>query len=158
MVRGSRGLAAVEFAFQAAWQRRIPLTLVHVMPANATLNALAGVPFCNTATLGPEAIPDPAITSALARWRHRFPAIEVVIKGPVGDPATILLAESAGAALLVLGSAGGKRRAARQLTSVGQRLLPSARCPVAVVGHDAARTVTSTSEVRAQPERPAAPL
>jgi nucleotide-binding universal stress UspA family protein len=158
MVRGPKGLAAVEFALQAAWQRRIPLTLVHVTPENATLNALAGVPFSNTATLGAEAIPDPAITSAIAHWRHRFPAIEVVIKGPVGDPATVLLAESAGAALLVLGSAGGKRRAARRLTSVGQRLLPTARCPVAVVGHDAARTFTSTPEIRAHPERPAAPL
>lgn len=140
VVRGPRGLAAVEFAFRAAWQRGIPLTLVHVAPANATLDALAGVPPCHIPTEGLDEIPDPAIVSAVVGWRREFPDTEVRLKDAVGDPATILLAESSGAALLVLGSAGGKRRGARQLTSVGQRVLPKARCPVAIVGHDAART------------------
>lgn len=158
VVPGPRGLAAVEFAFQAAWQRGIPLTLVHVLPANATLDALAEVPLSCTAAVGMDAIPDPAIVSAIARWCREFPSTEVRIKGPVGDPATILLAESSGAALLVLGSAGGKRRGGRNLTSVGQRLLPRARCPIGVVGQDAARTFSSAQNDLAEPEHPAAKL
>jgi nucleotide-binding universal stress UspA family protein len=153
VVAGPRGLAAVDFAFQAAWQRRIPLILVHVASENATLNVLTQVPL-SVATVGPEAIPDPAIIQAIRSRRRRYPGIDLRIKGPVGDPATILLAESAGAALLVLGSAGGRGRGARDLTSVGQRLLPAARCPVAVVGQDAVSAATVTPQARAHPERP----
>lgn len=138
VVPGASTTAAIEFAFRAAWQRRIPLRLVHVTPDGGPPQALTGLPSTGTSVAGWEAIPDPKIVEAIRHWHRALPAAEISIIGPTGDPADILLTESTGAALLVLASAGGKRLAARHVTSVGQRVLPKARCPVAVVGHAAA--------------------
>lgn len=121
LVPGAAGLVAAGFAFQAAWQRRVPLRLVHVDP-----QAVAAAP---------DPTIDPALARAIERWRQSFSGIRVTTSTPAGDPAAILLAASAGSALLVLASAGSRRRGARHLTSIGQRLLPKACCPVAVVGH-----------------------
>lgn len=151
VVPGARGFAAVEFAFHAAWQRRIPLTLVHVVAADPALHPPG------LAIVGPDAIRDPAVINAIRTWRRQFSGVDLRINGFVGDPATILLRESAGAALLVLGSAGGRRRGVRDIRSIGQRVLPKARCPVAVVGHDAVSATTATVQLRDHPERPAAP-
>ncbi|WP_084671182.1 universal stress protein [Sporichthya polymorpha] len=137
---GPAGLAAVEFGFTAAAQRGVPLALVHVTPEDATLNALAGVPHGSPATTGEAAVRDPEIRAAITAGQQQFPDLDVSVAGPVGDAATVLLRESAGAALLVLGSAGRSPRRPWDLRSVGQRLLPAAQCPVAVVGSAAART------------------
>lgn len=128
---GSTCLAAIGFSFEAAWQRRVPLRLVTVAPDPGTLNALAGMSPERDPVLA--AVLDPAITQTLTRSRQRFPGVEVTVAERLGDVTTVLLAESCGAALLVLGSPGGRRGNAWHLTSVGQRLLPRAACPVAVI-------------------------
>jgi nucleotide-binding universal stress UspA family protein len=153
----ARCVGALTYAFQAAWQRRIPLALISVVPDYSALDALAGVWPSYEKSDGIHCIRDATTRHTLMACREQFPGVEVRIAGPVGDAATLLLTESAGAALLVLGSAGG-RRGARHLTSVGQRLLATAGCPVAVVGRTRAETRALGSHNHGVPEvHPAGP-
>ncbi|WP_326639846.1 universal stress protein [Streptosporangium sp. NBC_01755] len=70
----------------------------------------------------------------LAGWRERFPAVEVVPDVTRARPVPTLLAASARADLLVVGSRGLGAVGAILLGSVSREILHHARCPVAVVG------------------------
>lgn len=96
--------SALRFAVCAAWQRDIPLAVLHSTDVEPTL----------------------------AHWRRQLPGLEIRTQFLTGDPATELAAGSAGAALLVLGSAG-RRRFLRPTVSVGRQLLDEPGCPVAIV-------------------------
>lgn len=107
--------SALRFAVCAAWQREIPLTVVH------------------SADVEP----------ALAHWRRQLPGLEVRTQLVVHDPATELTEAAAGAALLVLGSAG-RRRFLRPAVSVGRQLLDEAGCPIAIVRNYTETTPTAS--------------
>jgi nucleotide-binding universal stress UspA family protein len=66
-------------------------------------------------------------------WRSRFPHVDLVEKVVRGGPAPTLIAESAGATLLAVGSHGRNGFRGLVLGSVSHAVLHHARCPVAVV-------------------------
>jgi nucleotide-binding universal stress UspA family protein len=128
------GAAALGFAFRAAAQRGIPLTAVHAwqrdLPADA--EAACGHPAAT------EAHARAALDRLLEYWGHRFADVPTERKVLPGDPATALIAESVGAALVVVGSRGRGRMRTRLLGSVGRTLVRRAHSPVVVVGRDGA--------------------
>ncbi|WP_214366911.1 universal stress protein [Pseudonocardia sp. H11422] len=72
------------------------------------------------------------LAESLAGWQDVFPGVDVIAKTVGGDPAPILIDESAGAELLVAGSHGRGGFGGLMLGSVSHALLHHAHCPVAV--------------------------
>jgi nucleotide-binding universal stress UspA family protein len=110
---------AVEFAAQEARLRGVPLLAVHSTVGAPLLVGAGGGDPLDSGPLGPSAVP----TSRLTVHRH---SVDV-------DPRTALVAASADAALLVVGSRGHGSLAGLLLSSVGQALIHHAHCPVVVV-------------------------
>jgi nucleotide-binding universal stress UspA family protein len=70
---------------------------------------------------------------SLALWRKQYPGVDVVEKSIAGEPAKVLIDESAGAELLVVGSHGRGGFGGLLLGSVSHAALHHAHCPVAVL-------------------------
>ena len=107
--------SALRFAVCAAWQREVPLTVLHSVD----------------------------VEPALAHWRRQLPGLDVRTQHVAEDPALALAEASAGAALLVLGSAG-RHRFLRPTVSVGRHLLEEPGCPLAIVRTYAETTPTES--------------
>lgn len=122
---------AVGFAFQAARQRGIPLSAVHAW----TPDTLADVDGASGARTLTEFFGRRSIEKALARWRDEYAGVPVFSELARGDPAPVLVAESRGAALLVVGSRGRGRFRGAVRGSVSQTVLHGAHCPIAIVHH-----------------------
>jgi nucleotide-binding universal stress UspA family protein len=73
------------------------------------------------------------LAEALAGWAEKYPDVEVHKQVVRGHPVEVILEESAGAELLVLGSRGRGGFAGLLLGSVSQGVLHRTPCPVAVV-------------------------
>jgi nucleotide-binding universal stress UspA family protein len=138
-VDGAASDPAISFAVEAAVARHVPLVAVHtwsvplIDPAAAPLLDLEAV----------EADARELLDTQLDAWAEKHPdlAVERVV---VRDrSARQLLARSAAAQLVVVGSRGRGPLAGLVLGSVGNALVHTADCPVAVVraaaggGHDA---------------------
>jgi nucleotide-binding universal stress UspA family protein len=123
------GMAAVEFAFREAAQRRTSLTAVHVTAPPVFL--LPGAPAPSRLDM---ADPDAAeyVSQVLAGFEKEY---EVAADRlfPEGHAAPTLVAAARTAALLVVGSRGHGILKRAVLGSVGQGVLRSAACPVAVI-------------------------
>jgi nucleotide-binding universal stress UspA family protein len=122
---------AIGFAFQAARQRGVPLVAVHAWDPDppADLEAVHGPPALA------EAAARRTLERALQRWHARYPDVPVVTRLVRGDPARAVVAESRGAALVVVGSRGRGRLTATVRGSVSQAVLRDGRGPIAVVHH-----------------------
>jgi nucleotide-binding universal stress UspA family protein len=122
---------AIGFAFQAAWQRGIPLTAVHAWTPDppADFEAVSGP------SVMAELFGNRAVEKALARWRDEFPCLPVVTRRVRGDPTQTLITEPRGAALIVVGSRGRGHILGAVPGSVSQNLLHHAHCPIAIVQH-----------------------
>jgi nucleotide-binding universal stress UspA family protein len=122
---------AVGFAFEAARQRGIPLTMMHAWspdpPTDSGMVSGAG-------TLA-QYFGRRTIEKALARWCNEFSDVPVVTELVCADPAQALVAESRGAALLVVGSQRRRHLLGAALGSVSQTVLHHAHCPIAIVHH-----------------------
>ncbi|GAB3146599.1 universal stress protein [Micromonospora sonneratiae] len=122
---------AVEFAFeQAAW-RGLGVTAVHAyqLPQPLYPGALP-LAYDVDEIHGDESR---LLAEALAGWSEKYPDVPVrrrVVQGPAG---VVLVRESAGAALTVLGSRGLGGFTGLLLGSVSQSVLHHAPCPVAIV-------------------------
>lgn len=130
---------AIEFAFRSASQRGIGLTAVHAwsVDAPADLETIRGDPVvAEYAGLC-------AVERALECWRSDYPEVPVAIKVVHADPAQALIAESAGAALVVVGSRGRGHILGMLLGSVSQRVLHRAESPIAVVSDRCAQAKAS---------------
>ena len=127
-------------AFRAAAQRGVPLTAVHAWTPDlpADHEAVCG------SVASSEARADELLHETLEPWQSRFADVPVVTRLSIGNPAAVLIRESEGAALAVVGS--GARGAARRrlFGSVSRSVAQRARCPVVVV-----RTSTATVGERA---------
>jgi nucleotide-binding universal stress UspA family protein len=121
--------AALGVAFAAAAQRGIGLTALHAW----TPQPPADVDGLGDDRDAAEAVGRHRLTAALTPWRREFPGVDVRLTLVADDPARALAAESAGAALLVVGSRGRGCLAGALFGSVGQAVLRHARCPAAVV-------------------------
>jgi nucleotide-binding universal stress UspA family protein len=130
---------AIGFAFQAAWQRGIPLAALHAWTPDppADLEAISGSP-----TMA-EALARRATEKGLARWRDEYTDVPVVTELAPGDPAQALVTASRGAALVVVGSRGRGHILGTVLGSVSQTVLHHAHCPIAIVRHDRASAAES---------------
>jgi nucleotide-binding universal stress UspA family protein len=119
---------AVGYAFQAAVQRGTGLTAVHAWTPRSPADIDGGSDDAGDET-GRRMLDE-----AVAAWSRRFPGVAVDAKIVCDHPARALIAESAGAALTVVGSRGRGGVRGAVLGSVGRRLLRHTHSPVAVIG------------------------
>ncbi|MGA0931776.1 MAG: universal stress protein [Candidatus Nanopelagicales bacterium] len=127
-------LAALDFAFDMADRRGWSVRAVHAweVPAYDVIAAPSGPPPFDVEELA--AAEHRAFAESLAGQRERHPGVtveEVVAKGP---SARAILAASADAALIALGTRGRGEFLGALLGSVSQGVLHRAKVPVAVIG------------------------
>jgi nucleotide-binding universal stress UspA family protein len=124
--------AAVGFAFDEAALRGIDLTAVHAWhyPVSSSPGEMIFA-----ACVRPDVadIQHKILTQALAAHRERHPEVPVVPVLAQGSPAAVLVHESIGAELLVVGSRGHGGFAGLLLGSVSDAAIRHAGCPVAVI-------------------------
>lgn len=120
---------ATGFAFQAAEQRGIALAAVHAWtphgpaePGGASDDIAAG-----------EEVARRLLDEALEHWTEKFPGVPVEPRLVRGHPAHALVAESAGAALTVVGTRGRESGHGARLGPVNRLLLRRTHTPVAVL-------------------------
>ena len=120
---------AIDFAVRAATQRGVGLTAIHTWRPRAPAD-LEGVtddwPLAEAAEWR-------ALRDVLGRCRQRLDTADIELRLVQGRAQDVLVAESAGAALLVVGSRGRGSVRAALLGSVSQAVLQHAGCPVAVI-------------------------
>lgn len=124
----------LEFAFRYASRTGHPITVLHVWDA----------PFYRISGKGaPAADVDPVeiyqaderrvLAEAVAQWEAKFPDVNVRISAVPGKTANIVIAASAGAALLVVGGRQRKLTGAITFGSIPHAAVHHAHCAVAVV-------------------------
>lgn len=124
--------AALAFAFDAASVRAVPLLAVHTWwdlvldPLAASLTDWDLI----------EADEQVVLAECLAGWGAKYPDVRVHRLVQRERPAHTLVAQSARAQLVVVGSRGRGALAGLVLGSVSHALLHRSLCPVAVVGRD----------------------
>src|SRR6266540_7325111 len=125
---------AVRWAAAEAGTRRLPLRLVGVYrqqlyPASAPMGAGWPVELPEEIRKETQLALDRAAGVARAAW----PEVDVETRVIEGDPVSDLLAESADAAVLVVGSRHRQTMGSVLLGSVGAGVAPLAHCPVVVI-------------------------
>ena len=125
------GEPALEFAFDYAAMKHLPVTAIHVHESLASGPAYASRYLADRS--GRElSKAEPVIREAVGRYVDKFPEIEVqheIVAGMVGR---VLSDASEHAALVVVGSRGRGAFESMLLGSVGQSVLAHARCPVVI--------------------------
>ena len=135
--------AALAYAFEAAALRGAPLLAVHAwrdVPLLA-VHAERDVPLdpMTWASLDWDAVERQAqadLAERLAGWREKYPDVDVQRLVAQDRPAKVLVEQSAGAQLVVVGSRGRGGLAGLLLGSVSHAVLHRAECPVAIVRTD----------------------
>ena len=120
--------AAVSFAFQRAARRKVRLVAVR-----AWSPPLSAYPELTLPLDRIEAAEHEKLLETIQPARRAFPEVDVETKLVCDHPGRALIEESAGAALVVVGSRGHGGFAGLLLGSVSQSVLEHASCPVAVV-------------------------
>ncbi|WP_158641415.1 universal stress protein [Amycolatopsis eburnea] len=129
-VDGSSGSTrAVEFAVRAAAQRGVGVTAVHAWAPRGTADLAAVTDDWSLA----EAAEWRTLQRVFAPWRSRLGPARIDLRLVPGRAQDALVAESAGAALVVVGTRGRGSVRAALAGSVSQAVLQRAGCPVAVV-------------------------
>lgn len=126
---------AITFAFRAAHQRGIPLTVLHVVPPDPPAD-MEGAEIVAEALQHRSERADGArraLMDLVVGWRAAFPEVTATPVILWGDPGRAVVEASQGSALVVLGSRGHRRRMTSTLGPVHRAVLRSARCPVAVI-------------------------
>lgn len=121
--------SALEFAFQQAELRGSPLRAIHAWQPPVQLYA----PQINYDPDDITAAHRQAAAARVARFRQAHPGVEVIEDVRRAHPVDALVAASAQAALVVVGSHGRGGIRSALLGSVGHGVLHHARCTVAVV-------------------------
>lgn len=126
-------IRAAEWAVEEATSREIPLRLVHTIPAQVEPAPFSAVGNVNMEVEYAETALRAACTAVVATGKPVKFETEVVR----GDPAAILIAESANAAMICVGSTGIGRLARALLGSTAAEVADAAHCPVAIIrSHD----------------------
>lgn len=132
----SLSLAAASFAFDMASRHGWDVRAVHAweVPAYDVLAAPTGPPPISVDDLldGEERV----AAETIAGLRDRYPDVAVEQRVVKGTSVRVLLDESEGAAMIVVGTHGRGEFLGAFLGSVGQGVLHRAQVPVAVVGGD----------------------
>ena len=123
--------AAAAFAFAEAERRGTSVRAVHTVE----VPRLPGASLFDLDKLAESVLAEDEkeVLDALAPHDARHPGVDLELILVVGDPASTIADESAGAALLVTGSRGHGGFKGLLLGSVSRRLLQTAPCAVAVV-------------------------
>lgn len=122
---------ALRFAFARSRHAGLGLTVVHAWRAPAISVDAGAFARAQHAEKEQQAL----LAERLAPWRARYPEVDVVDKVVAGNAGGVLVDESAGAEMLVVGSRGRGGVGGLLLGSVSHAVLHHARCPVAVVRH-----------------------
>lgn len=122
-------IRAAEWAVEEAVGREIPLRLVHTIPAQVEPAPFSAVGNVNMEVEYAETALRAACTAVAATGKPVKVETEVVR----GDPAAILIAESADAAMICVGSTGIGRLARALLGSTAAEVADAAHCPVAII-------------------------
>lgn len=125
------GDPAAAFAFAEAERRGTTLRAVH----SVEVPKLPGASLFDLDQLAESVLAEDEkeVTDALTPHEARHPGVSLDLVLVVGEPATTIADEAAGAALLVTGSRGHGGFAGLLLGSVSRRLLQTAPCAVAVI-------------------------
>jgi nucleotide-binding universal stress UspA family protein len=124
--------AAVALAFEEASLRRAPLVAVHTWLDDMLEPSLAPVIDWESLESEERAL----LAQRLAGWSEKYPDVEVRRLVERDRPARALLAETAQAQLVVVGSRGRGNATGLLLGSVSLALLHHAHCPVLVARPD----------------------
>jgi nucleotide-binding universal stress UspA family protein len=135
--------AALGVAFDEAARRSVPLVAVHAW-SEAVLDPFL-VPLLDRSAV--QAEQEKALETRLAGWTVKYPGIDVRAVIVVDGAARELVARSAGAGLVVVGSRRRGPVSAALLGSVSQAVLQHATCPVAVVRPEAVVPGVTAGEV-----------
>ena len=131
--------AALGFAFEAAAARKVSLVAVHTWTDYLFDPSLAAVVIDWDAVESEERT---VLAEQVSGWADKFPDVPVELVVRRDQPANGLLAQAAGAQLVVVGSRGHGQFVGMVLGSVSNALVHRAPCPVAVIRNE-------TSERRA---------
>ncbi|HEX8629220.1 MAG TPA: universal stress protein [Catenuloplanes sp.] len=115
---------AVDFAFDEATRRKVPLVAVHAWES------------------GDQDAARRLLDDAVDAWRDKYAAVEVERQAVRGDVADVLLERALDAQLLVVGPRGAGAGFRTLLGSAGQALLRRSRCPTVFVRAPAQATTT----------------
>ncbi|WNE97551.1 universal stress protein [Streptomyces luomodiensis] len=129
--------ATADFAFRAAWERGVPLRVVHAWalpPASPSAWMLTVLEEDRARWEDQES---QVVSDALRPWRERYPEVTAVPDVILLNPAEALVRASERAGLLVLGRRTATRPTELRLGPVAHAVLHHAHCPVAVVPHPA---------------------
>lgn len=124
----------LDFAFETAAARRLPLHVVHGCPLPVQAYAPWGVDPEVAGEIGKEA--EEKLAQAVRPWRERKPDVMVTSVVRLGSPARAALKAAESADLVVIGRRRHHPAVTPRLGNVAQACLHHARCPVAVVPHD----------------------
>ena len=124
--------AAIAYAFNHAASTGAGLTVVHAWWWEYLEGVMVESPWGgNWEEIAEQELV--VVSESLAGWSEKHPDVDVARHVVRGHPVDLLVEESAGADLLVVGSRGRGGFAGLLLGSVSQGALHHARCPVAVV-------------------------
>jgi nucleotide-binding universal stress UspA family protein len=121
--------AVLGFAFRAALRRGIGLTVLHSVGANGRSRVLVHAGARRATEHRP-------IEARLREFCIAFPEVEVRLRLVAAPPAREILAESAGAALVVVGSDSDRPAHCHRSHALGHDLLRYASSPVTTVSGD----------------------
>jgi len=125
---------AIGFAMEEASRRGAELVAVHAFLHPVSLQPGDIVPLVYDEN-ALETDEGRLLAESLAGWRDRFPDVPVRRKVVRGSAGRVLVEESKGAQLVVVGARGRGGFAGLLLGSVSHGLLHHAHCPVAIVRH-----------------------
>ncbi|WP_370501483.1 universal stress protein [Mycolicibacterium sp. jd] len=128
----STSKAAIPFAFQAAAARGVAVVAVHVW-MDFTIGSVSAAAALTHAWESAQAEQMALLSTELAEYRTRFPAVPVEQVILQDRPAPTLLRYAENAQLIVVGSRGRGGFRGLLLGSTSQALIHHAACPVAVV-------------------------
>ncbi|MEU0163727.1 universal stress protein [Streptomyces sp. NPDC006261] len=125
----------MEFAFSAAAERGAILRAVHAWSVPTALAWSPGSLYQVDEANGLEQINREVLTETLKPWRGKYPQVEVVEHFEIGSASEVLLSDSVGAGLVVVGRRSHEA-GLRRIGPVTHAVLHHATAPVAVVPHD----------------------
>lgn len=126
--------ALLEFAFDAAARREVPLRVVHTWNFPPVFGYAAGVPDPSLLRdLGAEE--KKALEAALAPWRERYPEVDVVPEVVSGRAGPHLAQVAASAQLVVVGRRVRRSPVGARIGPVVHAVMHHCAAPVAVVPH-----------------------
>ncbi|MGR3939053.1 universal stress protein [Streptomyces sp. BRA346] len=126
--------ALIEFAFEAAARRSVPLRVVHGWnpPPYYAYGMVLEPAVEREMAKGDAAV----LNEVLRPWQQKYPDVEIVEQSRCGSPSLLLIDASHEASLVVVGRRIRRSSVGSQVGTVTHAVLHHSTAPVAVVAHD----------------------